>query len=106
MSIFVAQHHATALDPTCETFVEPGTFCWNSVLVDEHLQYRRYKCLGHSVGSELSGVPEQQVITYADTSVGLVREQSEALFLQLKQVVSEVPISGEPSGIAMRFRDA
>ena len=51
--------------------------------------------------SELSGVPQKQVITYADTSVGLVREQSEALFLQLKQVVSEIPASGDDSGIAM-----
>ena len=48
-------------------------------------------------------MPEQQVITYADTSVGLVRERSEALFLQLQQVISEIPVSGEDSCIAMQL---
>ena len=37
------------------------------------------------------------------TPVGLVREQSEALFLQLKQVVSEIPVPGDGSGIALRL---
>ena len=82
-------------------FVDAEIFCWNSLLIDEHLTYRRLTCLGHSVGSnKLSGVPKQQVFTYADTSVGLVREQNEALFLQLKQVISEIPVSGGDSCIA------
>ena len=84
MWLFIAHNGSSSVDPACETFVDAGMLCWNSILVEEHLTCRRYKCLGHSVGSnELSGVPQKQVITYADTSVGLVREQSEASFLQL-----------------------
>ena len=104
VATYSTQRGSSSVDPACETFVDAGMFCWNSILIEEHLTCRRYKCLGHSVGSnELSGVPQKQVITYADTSVGLVREQSEALFLQLKQVISEIPVPGDDSSIAMRM---
>ena len=60
--------------------------------------------MGHSSGgTDDQGIPQHKAITYADTTSSLVREQSESLFLQLKQVVGEIPVSDDASGIAMRL---
>ena len=73
------------------------------MLLDTQFQYKRYKCLGRSVGTNATGASPHQVITYADSSLGLVREQSEAPFLQLEQLISTMPASVENTGIVTRM---
>ena len=87
-----AESPAHGLDPKCETFVPAEEFCWNCEPLEEGFDYKGYRCLGHAVGDPEEGA---HTFRYADDTVGRLRQQSESLFLLLKQEARE--LKGRPA---------
>jgi len=102
---FVRRSGVTRFDPRSETFVGAEGFCWNCQLVTEGDGYCKYKCLGHSVGNSAS--PSHRDIQCADSSFGIVREQSEGMFLMAKQLVKdlEAPPRADGTVLSLGFFD-
>ena len=96
---------APSMDAQYETFAPMQEFCWNCVEIPsgvDHPEYKHCKCLGHSVG-ETNG-QERRAIQYADSSLGLVRQRSEAIFLALKLKIQEMPTPMSTAhGVALSF---
>ena len=54
------------------------------MVVEEYNDYTHCKCLGHEIGGD-----DPRAIQYADDSLGLVRIQSESLFIALKKAIRD-----------------
>ena len=100
---FWVYHHVSDLnrksnfDASSETFASREAFCWNSQEISSCAEWTHCRCLGHATAESEDLGPRH--IKYADDSVGLLKEQSESIFLALKQQVRNLP--GAPEGLVL-----
>ena len=91
---FMRRVTATSVDPRCETFASAEKFCWNYQVLGEEMDYKHYKCLGHSVGDTETKTPRH--LEYADASLGMLKEHAESVFLHLKLLIDKL-VMAEPT---------
>ena len=87
ISEFLRRAAQPDFDMNSETCADKDTFCWNCRVVEETPTYVHCKCLGHAVGE--AGLHNPRDMQYADTTYGSVRVNSDSIFMQIKQKVSD-----------------